>query len=37
MRLKTFEERLEELSNIKSKFQELMLHKDKSIERIQER
>ena len=34
--LKLFEERLEKLSNLKSKVQELMLEDDESIERIKE-
>ena len=34
--LKILEERLEELSNFKSKVQEFMLQKDESIEHIQE-
>ena len=34
--LKKFEECLEELNNLKSKVQELMLEKDKSIEHIEE-
>ena len=34
--LKTSEERLEELNNLKSKVQELMLEKDESIEHIEE-
>lgn len=32
--LKTFEEHLKELNNLKSKSQKLVLEKDKSIERI---
>ena len=34
--LKTFEERLEELNNLKSKVQELILENDESIEHIEE-
>ena len=36
MHLKTLEERLEELNNLKSKIQELMLEKDETIEHIEE-
>ena len=36
MHLKKFEECLEELSNLKSKVQELMLEKNESIEHIEE-